>query len=186
MRESGLTPVPVALDARQQRFTARLASTCEGSKLQTVHDHPTSGTLTWRVITKEHERGREAETMRWPNPDKEPAVRTVMLSEDAAKNEAIGWARERGDLLGERKRGQSRCRGLNVVDGRVAIRPRQSRCRHSVQARSPLESHPQPPGHRPNGSLGGRAVGNRTRTPGVSEQEGHTADTRSTEGSHFQ
>jgi len=31
MRESGLTPAPVALDARQQQFTVRLASACKGS-----------------------------------------------------------------------------------------------------------------------------------------------------------
>jgi len=34
--------------------------------------------------------------MRWANPDEEPAVKTVILSEDpAAKREAICWARER-------------------------------------------------------------------------------------------
>jgi len=80
MRESGLTPAPVALVARQQRFTARLASAYEDSKLKAVHDHPTSGVPICRVITKEHKRGREAETIRWPNPDKEPAVKTVILS----------------------------------------------------------------------------------------------------------
>jgi len=33
--------------------------------------------------------------MRWPNPDEEPAVKTVILSEDiAAKREVIRWARE--------------------------------------------------------------------------------------------
>ena len=59
-RQSVLTPVPVALDARQQRFTARLASACEGSKVNAVHNHLTSGAPTCIVITKEHERGREA------------------------------------------------------------------------------------------------------------------------------
>jgi len=93
MRESVLTPAPVALDTRQQRFIARLASVCEGSKLTAVHNHPTTGAPKYRVITKEHERGREAETMRWANPDEEPAVNTVILSEDtAAKREAIRWA----------------------------------------------------------------------------------------------
>jgi len=66
-----------------------------------VHDHPTSGAPVCRVITKEHERGREAETMRWPNPEEEPAVKTVILSEDtAAKKEAIRWAREREAKVG--------------------------------------------------------------------------------------
>jgi len=43
----------------------------------------------------QHKQGREAETMCWPDPDEELAVRTVILSEDtAAKGEAIRWARE--------------------------------------------------------------------------------------------
>jgi hypothetical protein len=95
MRESGLTPAPVARDSRQQRFTVQLASACEGSKLKVVHNHPTSGAPICRVITEEHERGQEAETMRWPNPDNALAVKTVILSEDTvAKKEAIRWARE--------------------------------------------------------------------------------------------
>jgi len=90
VRESGLTPAPVALTARQERFTARLASACEGSNLKAVHDHPTSGAPICRVITMEHERGLEAKTMRWPNPDKELAVKMVIMSEDtAAQHEAI-------------------------------------------------------------------------------------------------
>jgi len=35
-RESGLTPAPVVLDSRQQRFAARLADTCS-SKLKELH-----------------------------------------------------------------------------------------------------------------------------------------------------
>ena len=101
MRESGLTPALVALDARQEQFTARLASACKGSKLKPVHDQPTSGAPICRVITKEHQRGREAETMRWPNPDAELALKTVILSEDtAAKKEAICWARDREAKVG--------------------------------------------------------------------------------------
>jgi len=39
--------------------------------------------------------------MRWPNPDEELAVKTVILSEDtAAKKEAIRWAREREAKVG--------------------------------------------------------------------------------------
>jgi len=80
MRESGFAPVPVALDARQQQFTARLTTPYEGSKLQMVLDHPSSGATMGRVITKEHKRGREAETMRWPNPYEVPEVKMVILS----------------------------------------------------------------------------------------------------------
>jgi hypothetical protein len=39
--------------------------------------------------------------MRWPNPDEEPPVKTVILIEDtAAKKEAIRWAREREAKVG--------------------------------------------------------------------------------------
>jgi len=101
LRESGLTPAPVALYTRQQRFTARFASACEGSKLQAVPDDLTSGAPICRVITKEHKRGREAETIHWPNPDEEPAVKTVIVSEDtAARREAIRCAREREAKVG--------------------------------------------------------------------------------------
>jgi hypothetical protein len=101
MRDSGLTPAPAALDSRQQRFTARLANACEGTKLQEMYDYPTPGALISRMSKKEHERGRGAETMRWPSPDKEPAVRTVILSDDvAAKREAIRWAREKEAKVG--------------------------------------------------------------------------------------
>jgi hypothetical protein len=134
------------MDARQQRFTATLASACEGSKLTAVHDHPTSGAPISRVITKEHKRGQEAETMLWPYPDEEPAVKTVILTEDTVtKREAICWAREREAKVGAGF-WMSWTEGSRSDYGRVV-----SRC--SVQARRPLESLPQPPGHRTNGGL---------------------------------
>jgi hypothetical protein len=68
-----------------------------------VPNYPTSGAPIGRVIKKEHERGREAETMRWPDPDEEPTVKTFVLSDDtAAKREAIRWAREREAKVGAR------------------------------------------------------------------------------------
>jgi hypothetical protein len=101
MRDSGVTPAPVALDSRQQRFVARLASACEGSKQKETYNHPTSGAPVCRVIKKEHERAREAETMRWPRTDEEPAVKRVILSDDAAaKREARRWAGEREAKVG--------------------------------------------------------------------------------------
>jgi len=101
MRESGLTAAPAALDARQQAFTARLASAYECSKLQAAHGHPTSGAPICRLIFKQHERHRDAETMRWPNPDQEPAGWTVILYTDTApKREAIRWARDREAMVG--------------------------------------------------------------------------------------
>jgi len=101
MRDSGLTPVPLALDSRQQRFTVRLAIACEGSKLKRTYNHPTSGAAICRVIKKEHERGREAETMRWPYHEKEAAINKVALSNDtAAKSEAGPCASEREAKVG--------------------------------------------------------------------------------------
>jgi len=101
MRASELTPVPVALDGRQQQFTVRLTSPYEGSKLKTILNHLTSGATMCRVITKEHVRGREAETMCCPNPYEVPAVNTVILSEDtAAKRKANRCAREKEGKLG--------------------------------------------------------------------------------------
>jgi hypothetical protein len=49
MRKSGLTPAPVALDSRQEQFTARLATVCEGSKLTEMHDHPMSDVQICRI-----------------------------------------------------------------------------------------------------------------------------------------
>jgi len=124
MRDADLTSAPVALDYRQQRFTARLANACEGSKLKEVHDHPTASVRICKVIRKDHERGREAETMCWPSPDEEPAVKMVILShKTAAKREGRRLARECD---------QSGRRGQDVVDKRIAIRRRQSCSRHSM------------------------------------------------------
>jgi hypothetical protein len=86
----------IALDSRQQRFTARLANACEGSKLKRTYNHPTSGAPICRVIKKQHEPGREAETMCWPNLDEVLADKMIMQSDDtAAKREAVHWTRER-------------------------------------------------------------------------------------------
>jgi len=55
-RESGLTPTPVVLDSRQQRFTARVADACTG-KLKEFHRNPSSSALTCTVVKEEHENG---------------------------------------------------------------------------------------------------------------------------------
>ena len=95
MRDSGLTPAAVALDARQQRFVARLASACEGSKSKKLYDYPTPGALVGRVAASEHTRGRRTETMCWPDSGVKPAVKTTILEDDAAAMRAVElWARE--------------------------------------------------------------------------------------------
>jgi len=70
--------------------------------------------------------------MRWPRPDEEPAVRTIILSDDtAAKREVKPWARER-----EAKVGAGVCMwwtdGSRSDDGRVgaaAVCKRRDGCR---------------------------------------------------------
>jgi hypothetical protein len=82
MRDSGLTPVTVALHSRQQRFVARLANACEGSKSKELFEYPTPGAPVGRVAATEHARGRRAETIRWPDPGERPAVKTTILEDD--------------------------------------------------------------------------------------------------------
>jgi hypothetical protein len=56
MRQLGLTPAPVVLDSKQQRFAARLADACSG-KLKELHRNPSSGAPICRVVKEEHEHG---------------------------------------------------------------------------------------------------------------------------------
>ena len=79
MRDSGLKPELVVLDARQQHFAGRLATACEGSTLKELYDYPTSGALVGRVMMVEHERGRTTETICWPDPEEEPTVVVVVV-----------------------------------------------------------------------------------------------------------
>ena len=53
--------------------------------------------------------------MRWPHPDKTPAVQTVTQSDDLEANrQAKRWARDGGDIVCEG--------GLDEVGGRITIR----------------------------------------------------------------
>jgi len=63
----GVVPAGVRED-RIPRFVAWLADTSEGSKLNELHDYPTSGAPIFRVLKKQHERSRTAESMGWPDP----------------------------------------------------------------------------------------------------------------------
>jgi ribonuclease HI len=79
----------------KQQLWARLANACEGSKSKELYDYPTPGAPVGRVAATEHARGRRAETMRWPDPGEEPAVKTTILEDDAAaKRAAELWVRE--------------------------------------------------------------------------------------------
>ena len=67
MSESGLTPAPVILDSRQQRFAARLADTAS-SKLKELHRNRSSGAPICSVVKEEHEHGQTTEGLMWPAP----------------------------------------------------------------------------------------------------------------------
>jgi len=84
MRDSGLAPAAVALDARQQRLVARLTSACGGSMLKKLYHYPTPGAPVGRVAASEHARGRRTGTMRWPDPGEKLAVGTTILEEDTS------------------------------------------------------------------------------------------------------
>jgi len=83
----------VALDARQRRFLSKLPSTCTSSKAEELYDYPTPGAPGGRVAAIEHARGRRAETMCWPDPGENPAVKTTILEDDTAAESATEqWA----------------------------------------------------------------------------------------------
>ena len=172
IRDSGLTPAAVALDARQQRFVARLASACEGSKSNKLYDYPTPGAPVGRVATSEHARGRRTETMRWPDSGEKPAVKTTILEEDAAaKRAADRWVRE--------KERQAGIWHLDVVDRRISYGRWESGSRCTLLKLRRVDDLPQLPRHRTNGSVRRRIVGNRSRPPKVCCMSGGATSTRS-------
>jgi len=95
MRGSGLTPAPVIIESRQQRFAVSLANVCSNI-LRKLHQNPSSGTPVCRAVKKEHEHGRMTEGMSWPALGKESVVRTVIVDEaTAAKSATQRWARDK-------------------------------------------------------------------------------------------
>jgi len=100
MRESGLTPAPVILNSRQQRFAVILTDACS-SKLNELHQNPSSGALICRVVKEEHEHGRTTEAMRYPAPGKQSVVRTTILHvTTTVKRTTNRWASEKQAKMG--------------------------------------------------------------------------------------
>jgi len=100
MRESGLTPVPVILDSRQQRFAARLANACS-SKLKELDEDPSSSAPICRVVEIEHKHGQTTEDLSWLALGEEPVVKTILLDDNStAKRAAQCWAREKEVKVG--------------------------------------------------------------------------------------
>ena len=100
MRESGLTPAPVILDSRQQRFAVTLANTCI-KKLKDLHQDPSSRTPICSVVEIELEHGRTTEFMSWLALREETVVETLILdNKTTAKSAAQRWAREKQGKVG--------------------------------------------------------------------------------------
>jgi hypothetical protein len=95
MRAAGLTPMPLILDSRHQRFGATLANTCS-CKLKALHEDPLSSTAMYQVIETEHEHGGTTTGMSWEFPGEEPVVKTMIREgKSIANRSAQSWARER-------------------------------------------------------------------------------------------
>jgi hypothetical protein len=132
MRESGLTPAPVILDARQQRFTVRLGNTWS-SKLKELHHNPSFGAPICKVIREEHEHGQTTEGTVWPPPGEESVGRTTILGDTtAAKSAAECWARQTGAKVGAGVK-MWWTDGLRSDDGRVGAA---TVCKHRNEWRS--------------------------------------------------
>jgi len=102
LRKSGLTPAPVILVSRQQRFAVRLANACS-RKLNELNQDPSSSTPICRVVRTDHKHGWTPKGMSWPAPGKEPVVKTIILVDKSiAKGAARSWAREKKVKVGPR------------------------------------------------------------------------------------
>jgi len=96
MRDSGRIPAAVAHDARQQRFLARQANTCEGTKLKELLEDPTPGEPVGRVAAAGDAHGRRVEMICWPDPGEKPAVKATILKDDTEANRSADlWAKEK-------------------------------------------------------------------------------------------
>jgi len=92
MWQSGLTPAAEIIDARQQRFAARLTNACSG-KLKEIHHFPSSRAPICKVMRQQHEHGRTTEGMNWPPLGEKSVVRTTILDDTTtAKSAAQNWA----------------------------------------------------------------------------------------------
>jgi hypothetical protein len=95
MRDYGLTQPAVALEAIQQRCLSRLGRASRGFKAKELSDDPKPGAPGGCVATGEHARGRRAEMMCGFHPWEKPAVKTIILEDDATANRAAElWARQ--------------------------------------------------------------------------------------------
>jgi hypothetical protein len=101
MRDRETTPAAVALDTRQRWLIIQLPSNCEGSMSTELYNYHTPGVPGDRVAMKEHARRTKAETLGWPDPGEEPAVKTTILEDNTtAKMATKLWARRQENKAG--------------------------------------------------------------------------------------
>ena len=129
MRDSGLTPAPVVFDSRQQRFAARLANACEGTKLKELHDYPTSGAPIWRVVSQ---------SMSVANGSDHALTSSRRRTGGRGLYTGRGHSKESCEAIQEGERSQSRCTCLNVVDGQIGNGRPKSGSRSSKQTQRQL------------------------------------------------
>jgi hypothetical protein len=77
MQEERLASAEVLLDYQRKRFVAKLANSPEGSKTKELHASDSSSPFA-RVVKEECKRGQTTQTMSWPRPGDEAAVRMVI------------------------------------------------------------------------------------------------------------
>jgi hypothetical protein len=100
LRKSGLTLSPVILDAREQRFTARLAN-ASSSKLTELHHNCSSDAPMWKVIREQHEHGQKTEgTDRLPPSEKSVARTSILDDITTAKSAVQHWVRQEEAKVG--------------------------------------------------------------------------------------
>jgi hypothetical protein len=83
LRHTALTPMAVALDTRQPRFVAWLASQYQRCMSKALSNQPNHAVPVGSVAMMVHTRIKMAETMGWPDVGEEPAVKTTIQEYDA-------------------------------------------------------------------------------------------------------
>lgn len=89
-----------APDTSQQRFVHRLTSMREGAMLKQHCNHFTPGAPVGRRAALEHTRGSSEETLCWPDPGEEPAVKSTILEDDALAEMLPSYVQE--EMTGRR------------------------------------------------------------------------------------
>jgi hypothetical protein len=99
-RDSGLTPAPVIIESRQQRFAASLANKCS-SNLRKLHQNPSAGTLLCCAVKTEQEDGQMCDRLDWPVPREDSWVTSVIVADTTAGKRTIQrWASDIEAKLG--------------------------------------------------------------------------------------